>query len=379
MVEDEVGDARGQDFCLAAAWPSEDLEWKTGVVDDGLALGLIHALTPTINMDAEALQIALDTAPFDLPKRVEQFSAAEGIDTRDPQVVVQDLKDQTTHLRKLKFRYLEQNAKGKYVRVIVSDVDDATLVAPEDNKAMEAECAQKKARLKTAKQELAEGREEYRALVAEVEPEYRQLKESAQRAALLKQKIIDARLALTRLRQAHPQPHLTITAADERLAEQITEMQTLSDTIAETHNKIAAMKGSVKADTQEIEKLRTERAELEKAVKAARVNEDDGRLVPLYDKHLASLSLNKLLVSASEFDFISDNDLQINYTIERRPISIVLSFQPNTRQLASAAVSGMDEIGVDVSEQVDLYTRSNDAQGLVASVLSLARAAIASA
>src|ERR1700761_7030082 len=70
--------------------------------------------------------------------------------------------------------------------------------------------------------------------------DYMKLRDSAAKAALLTQKIIDARLALTRLRHAHPKPRLTISAAEQRLADQVTEMQVLNDNIEEaskrTHN-----------------------------------------------------------------------------------------------------------------------------------------------
>jgi peptidoglycan hydrolase CwlO-like protein len=116
------------------------------------------------------------------------------------------------------------------------------------------------------------------------------LRDSAARAASLKQKIIDARLALTRLRHAHPEPRLTIPAADQRLADQVEQMQALTDEIEQASKKVQSVKGSVKSGAQEIETLRAERAEAEKAVKAARVNEDDGRLVPLYDQYVPLLS-----------------------------------------------------------------------------------------
>ena len=59
-------------------------------------------------------------------------------------------------LRKLKFQYLEQNAKDRYVKSIVSDIDDAPIVTAEDNKQLLASNAQKKERLKVAKSSLAE-------------------------------------------------------------------------------------------------------------------------------------------------------------------------------------------------------------------------------
>ncbi|KAJ7067782.1 hypothetical protein C8F01DRAFT_1115673 [Mycena amicta] len=330
-------------------------------------------------MNADTFQTAFQQAKLDLPTRAEQFNAAEinseKIDVKDPLVIIQDLNAQTSHLRKMKFRYLEQNAKAKYVRTIVSDIDDAAFATEEDNKALDAVGAEKKETLRTAKQALAEARDQYRALVPSVEADYTRLKDTAGKAAELTQKIIDARLALTRLRHAHPKPHLTISGAEQRLADQVTEMQVLSDEISEAKKRVAGTKGSLKNNTQEVEKLRAERADAEKAVKAARVNEDDGRLMPLYYRHLASLSLQKAIVDVPDFEYVSDNDLQLNYTIERRPISILLRFHPNTRQLANVNVSGLEEQGVDVTEVVEKHTDSNDVRGLIAGVLSMARAA----
>lgn len=109
------------------------------------------------------------------------------------------------------------------------------------------------------------------------------MKAAADQATILAQKIIDARLALTRLRKTHPHPRLTVPLADQKLIDQVTEMQTLSDEVQSVNKDIRAVKSSLKASSLEVETLRGERAEAEKAVKASRVDEDDARLVPLYD------------------------------------------------------------------------------------------------
>lgn len=109
------------------------------------------------------------------------------------------------------------------------------------------------------------------------------MKAATDHASLLAQKIIDARLALTRLRQTHPQPRLTVALADQKLIDQVTEMQNLGDEIQEQSKKVQSVKERVKGGGLEVESLRVERAELEKTVKLSKVDEDDGRLVPLYD------------------------------------------------------------------------------------------------
>jgi hypothetical protein len=109
------------------------------------------------------------------------------------------------------------------------------------------------------------------------------VKEAADQGTILAQKIIDARLALTRLRKTHPHPRLTVPLADQKLIDQVTDMQTLSDELQSNNKEIQAVKGKLKAGSLEVETLRVERAEAEKTVKASRVDEDDARLVPLYD------------------------------------------------------------------------------------------------
>jgi hypothetical protein len=98
-------------------------------------------------------------------------------------------------------------------------------------------------------------------------------------------------LALTRLRKTHPQPRLTIPLADQKLVDQVTEMQTLNDEVQSISKQVQGMKGRVKTGALEVETLRAERTEAEKAVKMSRVDEDDGRLIPLYDWYVLRSSI----------------------------------------------------------------------------------------
>lgn len=69
-----------------------------------------------------------------------------------------------SYLRKLKFQYLEQNAKDRYVKSIVSDIDDAPIVTADDNNELLASNAAKKEKLKIAKAKLAEMYQDIRTL-----------------------------------------------------------------------------------------------------------------------------------------------------------------------------------------------------------------------
>ncbi|KAF7301179.1 hypothetical protein MIND_00682400 [Mycena indigotica] len=410
MGKNKMGDSGSEYFGLATPGARKNLQCCGWRVENSRSLSGIegvkhkragsqsharHTTQPTTMSLSETLQTALQQAQLDLPGRVAQFNAVEvnleKLDVKDPAVVLQDLNAQTAHLRKLKFQQLEQNAKAKYIRNIVTDIDDAAFVTEEDNKALDALAAKKKQDLSLAKKELAEGRKEYCELAPRVEAgwvhlsldgaaphppsEHKRLKDAAMKAADLTQKIIDARLALARLRQAHPKPHLTIAGAEQRLTDQVEEMQVLEEEKSDAEREVAGMKRTLKNTTQEVEKLRVDRAETEKAVKASRVDEDDAQLMPLYHSHLESLKLQKSIVGLHDWEHGAENELQLNYIVEQQPISILLTYHPNTRQLANVQVSGLEERGVDVSEVVFKYTDSNDVQGLIAAVLSIARAA----
>ena len=85
------------------------------------------------------------------------------------------------------------------------------------------------------------------------------------------------------MRQAHPHPRLTIPAANAQLDAQIEEMQALDDELQEVNTRVGTVKEQVKAGAREVERLRIERADLEKTVSAGQKEVQDGRVVGLYD------------------------------------------------------------------------------------------------
>lgn len=113
--------------------------------------------------------------------------------------------------------------------------------------------------------------------------DYLKAKGLASEAVALAQSILDARLAITRLRQAHPSPRLTIPVAEEQLSSQVVDMQMLEDESQRVNEKIARVKGAIKEGTVEMDRLRSEKADLEKKVATHKVEADDGRAVDLCD------------------------------------------------------------------------------------------------
>lgn len=76
---------------------------------------------------------------------------------------------------------------------------------------------------------------------------------------------------------------MTIPAANAQLDDQIVEMQQLDDELQQVNTQVDTVKERVKVGAVEVERLRVERAELEKQVNAGQKEVQDGRVVGLYD------------------------------------------------------------------------------------------------
>ncbi|KAJ8489345.1 hypothetical protein ONZ51_g2994 [Trametes cubensis] len=332
-------------------------------IDNSGKLEVARALQA--RLDAAKLHIVEDQTRFDTLQSAlakDPGLLSEGVaGTTDPAIVAAEVASQIAFLRNLKFQYLEQKAKDQYVKTIVSD--EAPNINAEDNELLRIENERKKEILSAAKARLAEKYSDARSLTQE--------------AAALARQILDARLTLTRLRQAHPHPRLTIPAANAQLDAQVAEMQELDDELQNVTARVEEVKERVMAGSREVERLRVERADLEKTVKAGQDEVQDGRVVGLYDWFTASLALYRELVSLEASHFESENELHLSYVVtptgstERRKIFIKLLFVPNSRQLADAEVAGLVE---DIGDVVGAHVQANNVPGLIAAVLARARA-----
>ena len=183
--------------------------------------------------------------------------------------------------------------------------DDAPLITAASNEEIRQRNEEKKLKLKEIKVKLAEKQEDVRTLAPLVEEgtkadtwrvlsicnqhapltDYEKARSMTSLATSLSAKILDARLALTRLRQAHPQPRLTISTATATLDTQVAQMQELDDELQGLEKRIDESKGKLKAEMGEVEQLRG--VERERAAELALVGkeggDDDPRLSGLYD------------------------------------------------------------------------------------------------
>ncbi|THH29862.1 hypothetical protein EUX98_g4336 [Antrodiella citrinella] len=352
----------------------------------------INESDPSAAVDAaRRLQASLENAPLNIVKSQAEFDTrtSPGEDSSfnlpitfsessrlvDPKNVSLDVASQLAFFAKLKFQYLEQKAKDQYIKIIVSD--DAPDINAQDNEKLWHSNELKKAELKQAKSKLAETYNNIQTLAPLVEQDYNKAKELTSKAATLAQQVLDAKLQLIRLRQLHPPPRLTIPAATAQLDAQVADMQKLDDTLQELNENIDHVKVKVKDGARDVERLRVERADVEKQAKVAQTEVEDGRVVGLYDWFTASLALHQELFSLEAFTAPSENELKLVYSLKppsptqtNRRLAVTLLFVPNTRRLADAQVEGME---TDVGDVVAAHVQANDGSGLIAALLARSR------
>ncbi|KAF8137532.1 hypothetical protein EV363DRAFT_1395066 [Boletus edulis] len=285
----------------------------------------------------------------------------------DPAVVASDVAAQASFLRQLKFQYLEQKAKDKYVKTIVSD--DAPLITASSNEELRLRNEEKKRVLKEAKAALGERQEDIRTLAPLVEEDYRKARSSTSLATTLSAQILDARLALTRLRQAHPHPRLTIATATSTLDDQVEQMQKMEDELQRLNSRMADRKERLKREmdgdgaNEKHRKGKTRRAQAD-GKRGWRGRGPKGRRALRLSTHVES-----------------ENELRLTYMINPPPGSaspepndlvLTLLFIPNTRQLVSVDVT-LGGVELELGDVVDPRVQANDISGLVWTVLALAR------
>lgn len=106
----------------------------------------------------------------------------------------------------------------------------------------------------------------------------------------LTSQILDARLALSRLRASHPYPRMSLARANARLEEQTESMASLDAQLSENASNIEKVKTAVQDAARDVERLRVERAAKEEEARQAKAEEDDERIVGLYDWYEEAIS-----------------------------------------------------------------------------------------
>ncbi|KAF8576409.1 hypothetical protein K439DRAFT_661952 [Ramaria rubella] len=325
---------------------------------------------------ALSLQKELESAELTINELKNQFLRKDFTNLTDsalsnnptnPRIVAPDVLAQQSFLRKLKFHYIEQHAKDKYVKFIVSP--DEPGIDAENNEQFKEANVERKRLLKEDKVRLGETYGKIREKAILVDQAYDRAQKVTKEAAALTQQILDARLALTRLRFAHPAPRLTLAAAREIADEQEEQMVTMDASLLELNERAEEVKNRVRTSFEDVERLKVERAAKEEELKRTQRLEEDNRWPALNDWYSAAVSLHKSLMSLDKFETPSDNELRLTYTLPKgRKATIALLFMPNTRQIAEAHLIDTD-IVMDIQELVGVHSACNDVPGLVRAIL----------
>ncbi|KAH8106541.1 hypothetical protein DFH11DRAFT_1236219 [Phellopilus nigrolimitatus] len=303
-----------------------------------------------------------------------------------PSHIANEVDAQISFLRKLKFNYLEQNAKDKYIKTIVDD--DSEIITVDDNEALRRSNELKKARLKDAKDRLSVRNKEVEELAFDVESKYRSAQSLTEEFGSLTSQILDARLALSRLRTAHPLPRLSVASANATLELQTEQMASLDANLSENVSQVENVKVKVQDAARDVERLRVERAAKEEEVRQTKAEEEDERVVGLYDWYTASLALHRSLFSLVSTKSVTENELELTYEIPPPtsspsnsqsdgpiPFTVTLLFHPNTRTLADASVASPDQrvSGLNLADLIGSHVQSNDVLGLVRGIMARMR------
>lgn len=291
----------------------------------------------------------------------------------DPTVVAQDLTSQLSYVRKLKFNFLEMNAKGRYTNTIVSEVDPE--ISQEVYEQLQAQSLEDKAQLKEAKAQLNENFKHITDRTLEIEESYNELKAELAEARQLTSEILDAQLELSRLRARYPEPRLSVPKASSIADEQVQKMMALEEESIQIETEQAQIREETKTAARQLEKMRIERGKLESEYKALKVEpEEDARISELYEWYTTSMDLHKSLLSIDSFSRPSSNAINITYHLPE-PVTVQLVFHPNTEKLANAQLLNpqppFDK--VDIEDLVNCYAYNGDARTFLPVLLSRLR------
>ncbi|TKY86668.1 hypothetical protein EX895_004308 [Sporisorium graminicola] len=254
------------------------------------------------------------------------------------------------YFKKLKFIYLEQETKMRFMADIQDDLEsgkEATVYSA-------AEVAERERVAKTLKTQLTDAKAEVRGLRKEVdaaadelfEP-WHEVERDSREAELLIKEIGDMELELAKIRaQSHGKGGsvaaiagrdgpLTTSEAEEYCDTQVEEMTAVEAKTTNVRKAIEATKKDIVSSLRALDRINAERSLAEKFANEAKMGMgvDGGRDLEterLCASHAATISLLRSLLGIDEIEAISANEIRITYKL---PLDSIM----NTQQQAAAA------------------------------------------
>ncbi|KIR58679.1 hypothetical protein I314_05518 [Cryptococcus bacillisporus CA1873] len=293
------------------------------------------------------------------------------LDPNNPILVREEMKAQKDYFRKLKFTYLEQDAKRHFLASITGD--EPQRVEPGENEERELINAEKKERLKAAKAGIEDMRTTSVQLAEENAKKHDEMSQQLVEAQTLQKQIRDMELELARIKATHPpENRMTVNQANDTLDAQIVEIQQLTDEREATQAQIDQTSEIVARIAKELQRLSRDREREEARAREVREGREAGdtKVDDICRWLTSSMSFYRSLLGIRSVRAVSETELHLEYDVPQGPIILVMKFDELTKRLADAALIGSD---IDIAEAVGIAAGSNDVPGLIADVLARLR------
>ncbi|WWC69508.1 uncharacterized protein I206_103450 [Kwoniella pini CBS 10737] len=289
------------------------------------------------------------------------------MDPNNPILVREEMVSQKDYFRRLKFTYLEQEAKRHFLSSIMGD--EPQRVEPGENEERELTNAEKKRVLKEAKSEIDEMRAFTVRLAEDNAKKHTEMSQGLAEAQALQKQIRDMELELARIKATHPpENRMTTAQANDTLDAQIVEMERVTDALSSTQTQIDSTREEVAKVAKEVQRLSREREREEARAKEVREGREAGdtKVDEICRWYSSSMAFYRSLLGIRSVKAVSDNELHMEYEVNDGQVTLALHFDEVTKRLTDASLIGSD---IDISESVGIAAGANDVAGLVADVL----------
>ncbi|KAJ1660553.1 hypothetical protein IWQ61_000554 [Dispira simplex] len=302
--------------------------------------------------------------------------------------IEQDIGYYKERFTKLKFNYLEQATKERFIHDLMRE--PPVVVQQEDNHELEAHNAQHKQQLKKRKHEAGVRREQIEYLVETVANDYERLRQELGQASELIQTVATLEQELQELEnqgEDHEQK-LTIQESQTKLQDQLQKLAVTNANIERTSADLAQQDKEMAALEEEIRRLeKTRKTQDTLAAEAVRLAKNKNpRIQYLCQWYNEAIDLMGELLGIRALNYINDQTVRVIYSTkvqsdsqpsidepgnitaltDKHYVSMVIRFQEDLETVESLELHGTDKIATDSylekvrSENVELYELIQD-------------------
>ncbi len=271
-----------------------------------------------------------------------------------PEGLIEEERLLLDYFKKLKFIYLEQETKMRFMADIQDDLEsgkEATVYSASEVAERERIAKTLKTQLTDAKAEVRGLRKEVDAAADELFEPWQEVDRDSREAELLIKEIGDMELELAKIRaQSHGkggnvaaiagrEGPLTTSEAEEYCDAQVEEMTALEGKTADVKKAIEVTKKDLVSSLRALDRINAERSLAEKFAADAKMGMgvDGGRDLEterLCASHAATIGLLRSLLGIDEIEAISPTEIRITYKL---PLDSMLNTQQQQQEAAGKA------------------------------------------